>query len=124
MGKKVIRLTENDLTNIVKRVINEQSKSTAEYTQMADELLRKGPKPTESGAKYCFTKNDLINDIKNEGTDNIRLYKIKTGDSISKLKSMTMQQDHMIKVNRLCNLNDKNGVKVNDVIIVSMLPSM
>ena len=124
MGKKVIRLTENDLTNIVKRVINEQSKSTAEYTQMADELLRKVPKPTESGAKDCFTKNDLINDIKNEGTDNIRLYKIKTGDSISKLKSMTMQQDHMIKVNRLCNLNDKNGVKVNDVIIVSMLPSM
>lgn len=25
MGKKVIRLTENDLTNIVKRVINEQN---------------------------------------------------------------------------------------------------
>ena len=124
MGKRVVKLTEQDLMNIVKRVIGQKSDSNPDYTQMADEILRKGPKPTETGAKYCFTKNDLINDIKSEGTHNIKLYKIKSGDSVDKLNNMTMQRDHMYKINHLCNLKDKNGIKVNDVVVISMLRSI
>jgi len=47
--------------------VNEQSQPESFYVKKAEEILRKGPKPTESGAKYCFTKEDLVRDIKNEG---------------------------------------------------------
>jgi hypothetical protein len=119
MGKKIVRLTEQDLMNIVKRVIGQKSDSTTDYNKMVDELLRKGPKPTESGAKYCFSRNDLVNQLKNIDIDDFELYKIKPGDGLSKLNSLTQQTDLMYKLNRLCNLKDKNGLKVNDVVILS-----
>lgn len=121
MAKKIIRLTEQDLMNIVKRVIGQKSDSTLDYPKIADEMLRKGPKPTESGSKYCFTKNDLINQIKIEGKDNLELYKIKPGDGINKINGLTDQKDSLHSVNRLCNLKDKNGLKVNDIIVFSNL---
>lgn len=121
MGQKIIRLTESDLKRIVQRVIAEQP---VDHKQMAEDLLKKGPKPTEPGAKYCFSKQTLINDIKNEGAHNTKLYKIKAGDSISKLEELTMQEAHMYKSNNLCNLKNKNGLKANDVIVISLLPSM
>ena len=124
MAKKVIKLTESDLTRIVKRVIEEQTKPNVDHAKMAEDLLKKGPKPTEPGAKYCFTKQTLINDIKNEGVQNTMLYKIKPGDSIGKLEEITMQERHMYKSNNLCNLKDKNGLRANDVVVMSMLPSM
>jgi hypothetical protein len=52
------------------------------------------------------------------------LYKIKPGDSLSKLEDMTMQANHMYKFNHLCNLKAKNGLRANDVVLMSMLPSM
>ena len=51
-------------------------------------------------------------------------YKIKPGDSIGKLEGITMQERHMYKSNNLCNLKDKNGLRANDVVVMSMLPSM
>ena len=122
--KKVIILTESELTNLIRKVVTEQSQPESYYRAEADKILKKGPKPTETGAKYCFTKNDLIQDIKNEGVRNIMLYKIKPGDSLSKLEQITMQSYHMHKMNHLCKLKDKNGLRVNDVIALSMLPSM
>ena len=92
MGKKIIKLTESDLKRIVEKVLREQSLPNEEYVKMANDMLRKGPKPSESGAKYCFTKDDLVRDIKMEGVDYIRLYKIKSGDSLGKLQNMTMQK--------------------------------
>ena len=122
--KKVIRLTESELTSLIRKVVNEQSQPESFYVKKAEEILRKGPKPTEAGAKYCFTKDDLVKDIKNEGVQNIMLYKIKPGDSLSKLEDMTMQANHMYKFNHLCNLKAKNGLRANDVVLMSMLPSM
>ena len=123
MARKVIKLTESDLKRIVEKVLKEQSLPNEEYVKMANDMLRKSPKPSESGAKYCFTKNDLVNDIKMTGADYIRLYKIKSGDSLGKLQNMTMQTDHMFKINKLCNLKDKNGLRVNDVIALSLRES-
>jgi|LakMenE18May11ns_1017448.scaffolds.fasta_scaffold9868352_2 hypothetical protein len=122
--KKVIRLTESELTNLIRKVVSEQTQPESFYVKKAEEILKKGPKPTEAGAKYCFTKEDLVKDIKNEGVQNIMLYKIKPGDSLSKLEDMTMQANHMYKFNHLCNLKAKNGLRANDVVLMSMLPSM
>ncbi len=122
--KKVIRLTESELTNLIRKVVSEQTQPESFYVKKAEEILKKGPKPTEAGAKYCFTKEDLVKDIKNEGVQNIMLYKIKPGDSLSKLEDMTMQANHMYKFNHLCNLRAKNGLRANDVVLMSMLPSM
>ncbi len=122
--KKVIRLTESELTNLIRKVVSEQTQPESFYVKKAEEILKKGPKPTEAGAKYCFTKDDLVKDIKNEGVQNIMLYKIKPGDSLSKLEDMTMQANHMYKFNHLCNLKAKNGLRANDVVLMSMLPSM
>jgi hypothetical protein len=122
--KKVIKLNESDLMRIVKRVLSEQSQPEEYYIGRATAILSKGPKPTEPGAKYCFTKKHLVNDIKQEGERNIYLYKIKEGDTLGKVLGMTMQDDALYLMNPLCNLKDKNGFKVNDVIMYSLLPDM
>lgn len=121
--KKIIRLTETQLTELISRVIKEQSQPESYYRSEAERLLRQGPQPTEPGAKYCFTKDDLIKDIKIEGADYIKLYKIKKGDSLSKLKSMTDQHYALIKNNYRCKLNEKDGVKTNDIVALSLRPS-
>jgi len=69
MGKKVIRLTESDLKNIVKRVIQEQSMGTISIVNPgqnaeAEILLYRGKKllrvRTESGRKQsAFVKTAL-----------------------------------------------------------------
>ena len=57
--KKVIKLKESDLIKIVQRVLSEQSQPEEYYIGRATAILSKGPKPTEPGAKYCFTKNNI-----------------------------------------------------------------
>jgi hypothetical protein len=122
--KKVIKLKESDLMRIVKRVLSEQSQPEEYYIGRATAILAKGPKPTEPGAKYCFTKKHLVKDIKEEGERNIHLYQIKNGDTLGKVLNMTMQDDALFLMNPLCNLKDKNGFKINDVIMFSLLPDM
>jgi hypothetical protein len=125
MGKKIIRLTETDLTKIVKKVISEQTTLIDYNGKMADELLRKGPKPTESGAKYCFSRNDLIKELK-MSEEYLGLYKIKPDDSIDKLLRKTMltqPAENIYRMNHLCNLKDKNGFKANDVIMLDYRPT-
>ena len=116
--KKIVRLTENDLVRIVKRVISEQPKGP-ELDRIVTSMLNKGPKPTEPGAKYCFTKEDLKRDIEIEGSHNIRIYKIKKGDTPDKIKGMTDQVSALSKMNPRC---DMNKPRFNDVILVSKLP--
>ena len=122
--KKIIKLTESDLMRLVKRVIKEQSQSEEYYVQVATKMLSQGPKPTEPGAKYCFTKKHLVNDIKGEGEDNIVIHKIKSGETLSKILEITMQDEALFKMNPMCNLKDKNGFKINDVIMYSLMPNM
>ena len=115
--KKIVKLTENDLARIVKRVINEQAKGV-ELDKIATDLLNKGPKPTEAGAKYCFTKETLKKDILLGGPQNILIYKIKNGDTPNILKTKTFQIDSLSRMNPKCDINKP---KVNDVILISKL---
>ena len=71
--KKIIRLTESDLTRIVKRVIFEQAQGESEFIQtivdrydISDEL-----------------KNEIINTIKNSECKNITFENISMGDGLS-----------------------------------------
>jgi kynurenine formamidase len=121
MGQKIIRLTESDLARIVKRVLNEQPEK--DHVKMASDMLSRGPKPTEPGAKYCFSKDNLTKNIKGIGVDYIKLYKIKTGDSLGKLQNMTMQDGALHSMNPLCDLKNKNGVRANDVIVLNLRES-
>jgi len=71
--KKIIRLSESDLTRIVKRVIFEQAQGESEFIQtivdrydISDEL-----------------KNEIINTIKNSECKNITFENISMGDGLS-----------------------------------------
>ena len=71
--KKIIKLTESDLTRIVKRVIKEQAQGESEFIQtivdeydISDEL-----------------KNEIINTIKNSECKNVVFEKIAMGDGLS-----------------------------------------
>jgi hypothetical protein len=71
--KKIIRITESDLTRIVKRVISEQAQGESEFIQtivdrynISDEL-----------------KNEIINTIKNSECKNITFEKLSMGDGLA-----------------------------------------
>ena len=119
--KKVIRLTESDLTRIVKRILNEQM-SYDQALAKAKEMINKGPKPTESGAKYCFTKEFLANDILQEGPHNIGMYKIKSGDSKSTIIQKTGTDQDLAAMNPRCKWGP-NDIRANDVILYSKMPA-
>lgn len=119
--KKVIRLTESELEDIIKRVISEQSNQPvgSVYREAADELLRKGPKPSGAGEKYCFTKEKLAQDIANTGYKNVDggysriLHKIKQGDTYNEFQNKT--EVDLQEMNPFCK-NLKNDFRVGDII--------
>jgi hypothetical protein len=127
--KKVIRLTESQLEEIIKRVISEQENEevTKFHKNNADRLMN-GVKPAENG-KYCFTKESLAQDIANTGIKNVydkdikQLFRIKPGQTLSHYQSMTDQKDAIITMNHLCKLKDPKGFRAGDVIVVDFLPS-
>jgi hypothetical protein len=106
--KKVIRLTESQLENIIRKVIAEQENYPISdgHRKAADELLRKGPKPTGSGEKYCFTKDFLTQGIANSGYVNVSghptrfLHKIGEGDTFNKFQNKS--DSDLQKLNPLC----------------------
>jgi len=112
--KRIIRLTENDLVRIVKRVINEQP-SSGDRDKIADQMMGK-VKP-DTNAKYCFTQKKLANEILAGGKNYIKLYKIKTGDTLSKIKGFTEQD--LISMNPNCQLNDPKKFRAGDVLMYS-----
>jgi len=52
--KKVIRLTESDLTRIIKRVILEQEKSNDNWVNFVSVMMTMNPKPKLSDFKHGF----------------------------------------------------------------------
>jgi len=58
--KKVVRLTESDLVNIVKRVILEQTQNLGFY----DELEKKGYKMKQNWTDFAFTDQKMYGEIK------------------------------------------------------------
>jgi hypothetical protein len=120
--KKVIKLNESDLMRIVKRVLSEQSQPEEYYIGRAKAMMGK-VKPDNNG-KYCFSEKHLVNDIKQEGERNIYLHKIKTGDTLGKILDITMQDDALYPMNPDCKLREKNGFRIGDVIMYSLLPDM
>ena len=115
MGK-IIRLTESDLNRIVKRVIEEQMN-----TQTPIDVQMKKIRP-EMGGKYCFGDPRRI---KATYGNNVKLHKVKTGDTLSDISVKypgVASVDEVIATNRSCQLS--KGLKAGDVIAIVMLPSM
>ena len=127
--KKVIRLTESQLENIIRKVIAEQEDMEVKpfHINSARRLMR-DVKPAQSG-KYCFTEKSLAQDIANTGIKTIsganikELYLIKPGETLSYYQKMTDQDDAIISMNKLCNLNDPKDFRAGDVIVVDFRPS-
>jgi hypothetical protein len=114
--KKVIKLTESDLQRIVKRVMQEQmNRQTPIEVQMTKVV-------PEKGGKYCFGGPQKV---KSMYGDNVKLYKVKPGDTLSGIVSRnpgTGSVEEIIATNRICSL--QKGVKAGDVIALILLPSM
>jgi nucleoid-associated protein YgaU len=113
---KIIRLTESDLTNIVRRVIEEQMN-----TQTPVDVQMTKIKP-EMGGKYCFGDPRRL---KATYGNNVKLHKVKSGDTLSGIAAKypgVASVDEIIATNRSCQLS--KGLKGGDVIAIVMLPSM
>ena len=116
--KNFKRLLESQLGN-VKPLISEQP-TDSQAKSMA--MNKKSSTKPGQGGKYCFSDSDLINGIKNTGNKYVKLYKIKQGDTLSHIYEMTDQTDALKTMNPQCDLKSKNGFRVGDVIMVSLLP--
>ena len=117
--KKIIRLTETDLQNLVKRVLKEQQdvSDNAWYNHPPVKEQMKKVKP-DVGGKYCFSQKRLA-----EVADQpyFIVHKIKTGDTLEKLGNWGNGLDALKFDNNLCDL--KKSLRAGDVILVSMAPS-
>jgi LysM repeat protein len=113
---KVIKLTESDLHRIVRRVINEQMNT---QTPIEVQMTKVVP---EKGGKYCFGGPQKV---KSMYGDNVKLYKVKPGDTLSGIVSRnpgTGSVEEIMATNRICTL--QKGVKAGDVLALVLLPSM
>ena len=112
---KIIRLTESDLTNIVRRVIEEQMNSQEDISVQMTKI-----KP-EMGGKYCFGDPRRL---KATYGNNVQLHKVKSGDTLSGIVSKyhgVTSVDEIIGINRSCPLS--KGLKGGDVIAIITAPS-
>ena len=134
---KVVRLTESDLTRMVRRVLLETEKEVEEQKGIGTKI-RKGienvvqsnpvliaqklmdeTKPSPGG-KYCFTKEQYIDQIRGReiksadaAREHIFLYRIQQGDTPGEFKRSA-------GYNKLCKYDAKNFRK-GDVIMRSKL---
>ncbi len=126
--KKIIKLSESDLSKIVERVLNEQKTIQKTIEKGIERIVKANPvtiakelmdetKPLPGG-KYCFTKQQYIDEIidrKVQDADVAReyifLYRIKEGDYPSEFKQQA-------GFNPLCKFDPKNFRK-GDVIMMS-----
>lgn len=114
--KKIIRLTENDLTRIVKRVINENKRGP--LAKVADELKSKGHEAKLSGINFDFILvkkpgDDLEVTVNDEGQ--LILTSRTTGKKIlttSKGRDWSKEQNTEIGIQQVLTslrlLDDKN----------------
>jgi LysM repeat protein len=124
MTKKIIKLTEKDLTNIVKRVIAEQN-NWWEQKSISEQM--KTVKP-EMGGKYCFSdtkRKQIESPIKQGGLNDHSyvVYKVKKGDTVDGIANRGNSRYNLEKSNDLCPEIKKNMIKAGDVVIYSLAPS-
>lgn len=129
--KKVIRLTESQIEEIVRRVIAEQedyappggwNKEQLQYHEQEAKKLFSSVKP-EMGGKYCFSKKqdqnsvmeELKRSVRTSGSEGKSLYKIKSGDTPDGIKMMSSNYDVEGINSKFC---DMNKPRVGDVILI------
>ena len=130
--KKVIRLTESQLEEIVRRVIAEQEdyappggwnkKQLKYHEQEAKKIFKSSVKP-DMGGKYCFSKKqdqnsvmeELKRSVRTSGSEGKSLYKIKSGDTPDGIKMMSSNYDVEGVNSKSC---DMNKPRVGDVILI------
>jgi hypothetical protein len=122
--KKIIKLTENDLTNIIKKVISEQ-KSWWEQKPISEQM--KTIKP-EIGGKYCFSdakRKQIQLPIKQGGYNDYSyvVYKVKKGDTVEGIGNMGNSRGNLEFSNDLCPEIKKGMIRAGDVVIYSLTPS-
>ena len=113
---KIIRLTESDLTKIVRRVIEEQMNT---QTPIDTQMMKVKP---EMGGKYCFGDPKRL---KATYGNNVKLHKVKSGDTLSGIASKhpgVTSVDDLISINKSCALD--KGLKSGDVIAIVIMPEM
>lgn len=122
-GMKIVNENFSTLVNTklgdVKPLVMEQMN----HQEPIDSQIRK-IKP-DMGGKYCFGKQTLQQLKTNVGDRNLLLHKIKSGDTLSGISSQhpgTVSERELINYNKGCNLS--SGIKVGDVIIMAIVPSM
>ena len=120
MKKNTIRLTESELITLVKRVVNEQRSVVKEASKaiVSDAIVNakyNSVKP-DQGGKYCFSKEKLKQTIEAIGSRYTILYKLKTGDTLSKLEKK-VGSDYVNSMNPDCNLTKR--FRAGDVIMWS-----
>jgi hypothetical protein len=141
--KKVIRLTESQLEEIVRRVIAEQEDEQEDYAppggwneeqlqyheKEAKRIFKSSDKPN-MGGYYCFLKkeeqkeeqkeNSVMKELKRSirisGSEGKSLYKIKRGDTPDGIKKMVSSNYNIERVNsKSCNMNEP---REGDVILI------
>ena len=132
--KKVIRLTESQLEEIVRRVIAEQEDYvhpdgwTEEQLQYHEDEAKKifnSPVSADKskGENYCFSKKqdqnsvmeELKRSVRTSGSEGKSLYKIKSGDTPDGIKMMSSNYDVEGINSKSC---DMNKPRVGDVILI------
>ena len=123
-----IRHIQESNARLEKRFLTEQPEKE-ELNKIVDDMLNK-TKPNDN-AKYCFTRENLKNQILISGFKYIKLYKIKSGDTLSEVKNKLGIDQNVSHMNPNCNKGNKNTnednlkeFRVGDVIMYSTRPSM
>jgi hypothetical protein len=111
---RIIKLTESDLTRIIKRVIMEQK--TNFVTDMKKKYV---------GSKFCFNKSVEDSENKINDINHTKLYKIKSGDTFNGLmgKLSINNKSTFKKQNKECGDIEKL-LPLNGVVIYSNRESM
>lgn len=118
--KRVVKLTEQELNQLIKRVIEEQIDgefkgiSWNSFPLIKDQITKIKPDP---GGKYCFNQKKIDEIGK---MFNYQVYKIKRGDTLDKIASMGNGLDTLKFANNLCDLS--KTFKAGDVILIDMAP--
>jgi hypothetical protein len=130
--KKIVKLTESQLEEIIRRVIAEQEdytptggwneKQLKYHETEAKKIFKSSVKP-DMGGKYCFTKkqdpNSVIEELKRSigasGSEGKSLYKIKNGDTPDRIKMMSPNYDVKVVNSKSC---DMNKPRIGDVVLI------
>lgn len=130
--KKIVKLTESQLEEIIRRVIAEQEdytppggwneKQLKHHETEAKRIFKSSVKP-DMGGKYCFSKkqdpNSVIEELKRSvrisGSEGKSLYKIKNGDTPDGIKMMSPDYDVKGVNSKSC---DMNKPRIGDVVLI------